>query len=364
MIILLYPKGSLMIASTKSTGWARPSLPWQCPDGKQILSINAPRVDWLIKRRELIGSSDVAKILGASKYGDGYSVWAEKTGRVPLDDGATDHTKRGQIFEGPIAQLWATRYYEHPIELRRMGLIRSSIWDKAGCSVDFLSVCESGKCLVEIKSAVDTTEYEGDEVPLDVQLQTQWQLFGTGRDHVHVVVLGSRFIPAHRVMLRDQAVINWMVEELQPWWVDYVETDIPPEPTARASKTIQRMFGNPNVGEKYIVDGDLAPLVRRMKMRRADMAAMFAEHDNDEAVLRAAVGNATEIMWPDETPVATWRPIATIDGANEQWRKAHSDLIEPYMQTKPALNVKTLVADHPELIESGSLRYRRSWNWS
>lgn len=353
-----------MIASIKAAGWARPSLPWQCPDGRQVLSASAPRIDWLAKRRELIGSSDVAKILGASKYGDGYSVWAEKTGRVPLEDTGSDHTQRGQIFEGPIAQLWATRYYPHPIELRRMGLIRSTIWPRAGASVDFLSVCEAGKCLTEIKSAVDTSEYDDEEVPLEVQLQTQWQIFNTGRDHVHVVVLGSRFVPTHRVMLRDQQVIDWMVDELTPWWADHVDADVPPEPTSRASKTIQRMFGNPNMGEKYIVDGDEADLVRRLRMTIADAKALVEQAENDEAALRAKVGNATEIFWPDETPIATWRPIKTIDGANEQWRKAHAELITPYMTVKPQLDVKALVADHPELIESGSLRYRRTWNWS
>lgn len=342
-----------------------PIKPWACPAAEQVLPAGAPRASWLQARREMIGSSDVAKILGASKWGDSYTVWLDKTGRTPFDDGTSNAARRGQIFEDPIVQLWVERFYDHPIELRRQGLLRSKIWGRAGASVDRLSICELGHCITEIKSAVDGRQWAEDEIPLDVQFQVQWQLFVTGREHVHVVRDSGFGGIDHRIMERDDAVIKWMLDEqIAPWWQRHVAIGEPPEPTSRALDTIKRMYGNPNVGEKIMLDEDLEPTVNRLRQLNAEKADLEEQIANEEAVLRAAVGDATEVYLPSGEQIATWRPTKTIDGANKQWVKDHPDLAEQYRVTKPDIDVTALVAEHPELIEHGELRYRRSWNWT
>lgn len=41
------------------------------------------REAWLEKRRKTIGGSDAAAIVGLSRYASPYTVWADKTGRIP-----------------------------------------------------------------------------------------------------------------------------------------------------------------------------------------------------------------------------------------------------------------------------------------
>jgi len=39
--------------------------------------------DWLAERRKSLGGSDVGAIVGLHRYATPYTVWAEKTGRIP-----------------------------------------------------------------------------------------------------------------------------------------------------------------------------------------------------------------------------------------------------------------------------------------
>ncbi len=44
---------------------------------------NMSREDWLKERRKAIGGSDAAAIIGLNAYATPYTVWADKTGRLP-----------------------------------------------------------------------------------------------------------------------------------------------------------------------------------------------------------------------------------------------------------------------------------------
>jgi predicted phage-related endonuclease len=339
----------------------RPEHPWVCPAGRRVLSFNAPREQWLRARRALLCASDVAKVLGWSQWGDAYTIWLEKTGRAPLDETSTVYQARGLLFEAPIVELWAHHYSDTPIEYRRQGLMASDVWVEAGASVDWLSICPAGRCLIEVKSQADMAEWAGNEVPLPVQGQVMWQLFVTGRDHVHVVAMGPRYVPAHRLMRRDQVLIDWMVEQLQPWWDMHIVNDVAPEATRHASGAIRARFrGEP--GLRYMVDLDTA---LRLGILREEITERTHELEDLVAAVQAKAGDATEIVADDGDPIASWLPGQTIDGADQAWKATHPELVERYgtETTTTVLNLRQMVADHPELLETGGLRYRRPWTW-
>ena len=50
---------------------------------QKISTRDMSREAWLELRRHSIGGSDAAGIVGLSKWASPYSVWAEKTGRLP-----------------------------------------------------------------------------------------------------------------------------------------------------------------------------------------------------------------------------------------------------------------------------------------
>ena len=50
------------------------------------------REEWKALRRKYIGGSDAASVIGMNPYKSAYSLWAEKTGKIPEFEGnlATD----------------------------------------------------------------------------------------------------------------------------------------------------------------------------------------------------------------------------------------------------------------------------------
>ena len=58
---------------------------YRAPNAKLILRADAFHADWLATRTTGLGGSDVAYVVGASKYKSPFSLWQEKTGRVEPD---------------------------------------------------------------------------------------------------------------------------------------------------------------------------------------------------------------------------------------------------------------------------------------
>ena len=49
---------------------------------RRVSTKNMGREEWLERRRNTIGGSDAAGIVGLSSWASPFSVWAEKTGRT------------------------------------------------------------------------------------------------------------------------------------------------------------------------------------------------------------------------------------------------------------------------------------------
>ena len=64
------------------------------------------RQAWLAERRKTIGGSDAAGIVGLSRYATPYTVWADKTGRLPEQED-NEAMRQGRDLEEYVAKRWA-----------------------------------------------------------------------------------------------------------------------------------------------------------------------------------------------------------------------------------------------------------------
>lgn len=341
-----------------------PEQPWGCPDGVLVLPYTAPRESWLAARRAHAGASELAAIFDIAHWAgaDPYSVWAEKTGRSPGKE-QTRAMARGLIMEKSVVDLWVAEDVDFPIQVKRRGLMRSKTQPLLAASLDFLSVCPAGRCCVEVKTQGDTREWDNDEVPLEYQLQGQAQLFVTGRDHVHFIAMGHRFEIEHRIMGRDEALIEMIVARVVDWWTRYVETDQAPPATAKSLDTLKKIFGNPDPNAAVV---ELPEEYWKYPERDAELAEMAAsiavERDTMKAQLCAVLGDA-QTGAIDGDPIVTWNKTRKVVGVDQKFVKANPELCEPYKEQVPSVNGSRLVAEHPDLIENGVLRYQRTFKY-
>ncbi|MEE1814258.1 YqaJ viral recombinase family protein [Streptomyces sp. SP18ES09] len=162
------------------------------PTGRLILPADADRDVWLHARRNGLGSSDIAAILGISRYGNALSVYHDKTGGLPIDGDDSEPALWGRAFEETVAREWARR---NRSVVRRVGLVQNVDRPWQMCTLDRRVLeCPLAdgreKCAVEIKcrDKMKAGQFRRG-VADDVLVQTLWQADVCGFDHVHAAVL-------------------------------------------------------------------------------------------------------------------------------------------------------------------------------
>jgi len=198
---------------------------------KLIMSVDEMSKDqkkWLELRTQGIGGSDVAAVMGMSKWKSPIEVWAEKTGQVV--DHEPDEAKEERFHFGHVLEAIVANEFEERtgLKLRKQGLIRSTQYEWALADVDRMIV---GKpWLLECKTADSwrAEEYEGDNIPVQYYLQIQWYLFVTGCEKAYIAILfgGNHFM--YKEVPRNDEDINAMVTACKDFWENNVATKTPP----------------------------------------------------------------------------------------------------------------------------------------
>lgn len=179
------------------------------PTGRLLLPADADRATWLTARRAGIGSSDIAAILGISRYGNALSVWYDKTGGLPLESDDSEPALWGRLNEETVAREWARR---NRSVVRRVGLVQNTDRPWQMCTLDRRVLeCPLAdgreKCAVEIKcrDKMKASQFRAG-VADDVLVQTLWQADVCGFDHVHAAVLiGGNDYRQYVIRVKDHA---------------------------------------------------------------------------------------------------------------------------------------------------------------
>lgn len=162
------------------------------PTGRLILPATADRLDWLEARRRGIGSSDMAAILGLSKYGNELTVYYDKRGILPLESDDSEPAYWGRANEGSVADRWTMA---NRTVVRRVGLIANIERPWQMTTLDRrvlecpLPAHDREKCAVEVKCRDKMKAPMWRKgVPDDVLAQTLHQIDVCGFDHLHVAL--------------------------------------------------------------------------------------------------------------------------------------------------------------------------------
>jgi len=165
------------------------------PAARLVLSaehMERDRAAWLNARRSGIGSSDIAAVLGLSRYGNALSVYHDKRGGLPLESDDSEPALWGRLDEETLAREWARR---NRSVIRKVGLIASVERPWQMCSLDRRVLeCPLNRetreaCALEVKhrDKMKSSQWRAG-CPDDVLAQVLWQMDATGFDHLHVAV--------------------------------------------------------------------------------------------------------------------------------------------------------------------------------
>lgn len=229
---------------------------------KKKSTLGMSREEWLELRKHSIGGSDAAAIIGLSKWASPYTVWADKTGRLP-DKPDTEAMRQGRDLEEYVAQRFSEATGKRV--KRCNAILYNPAYPHSHADVDRMIVGENAGLECKTTSTLDVKQFRGVEFPEKYYAQCVHYMAITGADrwYLAVLVLGKEF---HVYTLeRDEAEIRALMDAETAFWEQYVETDTPPaadgaESTTDAIRTIYAdssqsiciLFGRETLLEEYM----------------------------------------------------------------------------------------------------------------
>ena len=179
---------------------------------------------WLEQRRKTIGGSDAAAIVGLSKYASPFSVWAEKTGRLPERED-NEAMRQGRDLEDYVARRWmeAAGQKVHRVS----AILYNSIYPFAHADVDRMLTGKNEGLECKTTATLDLKQFSGGEFPAQYYAQCVHYLAVTGAERWNLAVLafGRGFFTF--TLERDQAEIDALMKAEAAFW-QMVEAGTPP----------------------------------------------------------------------------------------------------------------------------------------
>ena len=182
--------------------------------------------EWLALRKQLgIGGSEAGSVIGLNPYKGAYTLWAEKTGKIPEFEGNLT-TEVGSYLEAFVADLF-TRETGKQVRRKNRILVNDK-YPFAFADVDRMVVGE--KALLEIKTtnSIPTIKrIRNKEYPEQWYAQMTHYLAVSGLEKAYLAVLIECRDFKIFELDRDEAEISALMGEEDKFW-SMVQTNTPP----------------------------------------------------------------------------------------------------------------------------------------
>lgn len=327
---------------------------------RQVLPPDADRATWLGLRRTGLGGSETAALVGLSRYSSRWSLWMDKTGRLPLQPQTgypSDAARWGTLLEPVVREEFART---HGLSIRPVGMLRSQRWPWMLANPDGLCSDRAGY-EGKTTSAYLAHEWSQGQVPDHAELQAQWCMAVTGLDRWHVVGLIGGQRELHRVVERSDALIEHLVETSRRFWLEHVQADAEPDVDGSPATAELLAARHPTAEPDTVAEIDPAEadtLLSELTASEHAKQQATEHHDQLKNRVRALIGDR-ERLTDGTRCVATWR--STDRYAHTRLTAEHPELVANYTRTeqRSVLDTDALRADHPDIAERYRVRQLR-----
>ena len=201
---------------------------------KRVSTKGMSREDWLAQRRKTVGGSDAAAIVGLSRYSTPYTIFMDKTGRLP-DKPDTEAMRLGRDLEDYVAKRWQEATGKKVRRLQAM--LYNPVYPFAHADVDRMVIGEDAGLECKTTSTLDVKQFNGVEFPEKYYAQCVHYLAVTGlkRWYLAVLVFGRGFFEF--TLERDQLEIDALMTAEAEFWTENVAKDNPPPPDGSQATT-------------------------------------------------------------------------------------------------------------------------------
>ena len=300
--------------------------------GKAMITTFTTREEWLEARKNGIGSTDAAAILGLNRWRSPLAVYAEKIGAVePYEE--SEAMIWGRRLQRVILDQYSEETKRPLIPWPENQIAVSEIFPFALASLD-AEASEQGKgsLVVEAKTAGAYTLADWqEEPPLLYQIQVQHQLLVMGYEWASIAVLigGNKFFWCD--LPRNDDFLGILAQKEEAFW-QRVETRDPPEVDATEStaRALQMLY--PKDQGKIVDLPEVAAIWdKNLQDFKQAITKLEGQKREVENAIKASIGEATYGRLPD--------------GSGYCWKHQHKKAFTIKEQDRRVLNRVTKIKE-------------------
>lgn len=287
--------------------------------------------DFLTTRRQGIGGSDIAAILGLSQFKTALDVYLSKTTDQPEQQG--EHLYWGHALENPIIDRFVRDTGANVIKQPEMRRHPQHQWAIANADA-LITNGDTIEAILEIKtsSAFKSREWgadDTDEVPIEYIAQVQWYMwiYDVQEAYLAALIGGNQYRQYH--ITRDDELIAILAEKAQAFWQNHVIPRIPPEPQDGADA--QKLYPHDN-GDTAEADSDTLTAYAELRELKAQEKELKAQIAAKEDLLKIKIGNYSAMQANGNT-LFTWKAQSSNRFDSSAFKNAHPDLYQQYTKT-------------------------------
>ena len=285
--------------------------------------------EWLLSRRRGIGGSDVAKILGLSKYSSPYQIWMDKTGKIDIDTSETSEAAYwGHQMEEVVAQEFAKRTGKKVRVSNKIYFHKDYPFLLA--NVDRVVVGEDA--ILECKTASEYLKdsWADDEIPIAYLAQVQHYLNVLNKKKAYIACLigGNKFV--WKEIQRDDELIERMTEKLVDFWENHVLTDTPPEVDAQKSTTefINKMYGKDYHDHSIELNAQQIQDLKDLKELKKYESDIKAQINGIENRIKNALGQSEATFGNSMEYRVSWKPFSRVTVDSKLLKSKYPEVYE------------------------------------
>jgi len=259
------------------------------------------RTEWLKARRRGIGGSDVAGILGVSKWRTPRDIWLSKIETGEPDDSPSVQQMIGTALEPHVLDQYARQTGRHVRKSHR-------ILTRDHYLLASLDATAAGR-IIEIKTARNQDGWGdpgSDDIPTEYWLQVQHYLHVAEADHCDLAVmfLNQPNPQAEIYPIKRSADYNDIAQQLLDWWGRHVIGNAEPEPvnSAECNDRWRR-----SVAGKVTASSETETALGELRSVRVRLADLKERQDQLETQIKTAMADADSLVSPSGEVLATWR---------------------------------------------------------
>ncbi|MBQ3422550.1 MAG: YqaJ viral recombinase family protein [Romboutsia sp.] len=278
--------------------------------------------EWLLKRKEGIGGSDVASILGISPYKSSVSVYMDKVSEEgETNDECTYKLELGNKLEDFVAKEFTLKTNKKVSNVN--GILKNEKYPYSIANIDKAVVGERAFLECVVTNSFAKKKYKN-EVPSHIKAQCYHYMAITGATHCYVAILvGNEEVIIHKLD-RDENAINEIMKIEKEFWETYVlGNNIPlPDGSEDYSKFISGLYEN--TIDEVLVIFEKEEILNKYDEVKSKIKELDKEKKSMEQFFKSQMGNYE---------------VAFIGDRKLTWKK----------QSKTIFDTKRFKNDYPEL---------------